>query len=312
MSGAIPSCSSWRSTSAPSRNEPTVHPSYAAACSGRTRSATRVITPNAPSEPSTSCRSEGPAAVPGASKRRQRPHGRHALQRHDLRVDPPVPGRGLACRARRGATADRRPLVALRHVPQREPVDAQRGVGLRQPDARLEDRDPRARVDRDQPVQLPEVQRHERAETAALAREPADDARPAAERHDRHALLRTRGQHAGDGRGRRPERRRHPARTRSPPPAGPADRDTTSRDSAARAPRGRRAPRPAPPAANAPQRGNADGGNDDVVERDRRGDHAAVDPDLLAQQLGGVLRQRRPGPRLAPAPEDLLAPHSAS
>ena len=75
MSGAIPSCSSRRNSSAPSRNEPTVHASYAAERSGRTRSATRVITPNAPSEPSTSCRSDGPAAVPGASSVANDPTG---------------------------------------------------------------------------------------------------------------------------------------------------------------------------------------------------------------------------------------------
>ena len=67
MSGAIPSCSSRRSSSAPSRNEPTVHASNAVSRSRRTRSATRVITPSAPSDPRTSWRSDGPAAVPGAS-----------------------------------------------------------------------------------------------------------------------------------------------------------------------------------------------------------------------------------------------------
>ena len=75
MSGAIPPCSSARSSSAPSMNEPTVQPSNASSCSGRTRSATRVITPKAPSEPSTSCRSDGPAAVPGASSVASEPAG---------------------------------------------------------------------------------------------------------------------------------------------------------------------------------------------------------------------------------------------
>ena len=82
-------------------------------------------------------------------QRRQRPRGRHARQRHDLLVDPPVPGGRLPGRARRRAPADRRPLVRLRHVPQLQPLRAQRRVGLGQPDPRLEHRDQRPRVDRD-------------------------------------------------------------------------------------------------------------------------------------------------------------------
>ncbi len=96
MSGAIPACSSRRSSSrALQERADESTPSNAVERSGRTRSATRVITPNAPSEPSTSCRSDGPAAVPGASSVASEPHRRGALQRRDLRVDAPVPGRRL-------------------------------------------------------------------------------------------------------------------------------------------------------------------------------------------------------------------------
>ena len=76
MSGAIPPCSS-----APQQlralqeraDGPAVERELVR--SGRTRSATRVITPNAPSEPSTSWRSDGPAAVPGASSVASEPAG---------------------------------------------------------------------------------------------------------------------------------------------------------------------------------------------------------------------------------------------
>ena len=75
-SGARPSCSSRRSASAPSANERANQPSWRLpAATGRTRSATRVITPSAPSEPTTSSRSDGPAAVPGAPSVASSPAG---------------------------------------------------------------------------------------------------------------------------------------------------------------------------------------------------------------------------------------------
>ena len=51
----------------PSANESNRQPSYTfTAGTGRTRTVTEVITPNAPSEPSTSSRRSGPAALAGA------------------------------------------------------------------------------------------------------------------------------------------------------------------------------------------------------------------------------------------------------
>jgi hypothetical protein len=71
---------------------------------------------------------------------------------------------------------------------------AQRGIGLGQPDSRLEHRDPRPRVDRQDAVEPAEVERHVRR----LATQPADDARTTAERHHRDALLRALAQHRRD------------------------------------------------------------------------------------------------------------------
>ena len=76
MSGASPSCSRRRSASQPSAKERANQPSWrCAAASGRTRRATRVITPIAPSEPTTSSRSAGPAALAGAPSVASSPDG---------------------------------------------------------------------------------------------------------------------------------------------------------------------------------------------------------------------------------------------
>ena len=75
MSGATPSCSSVRSSSAPAMNDSTDHASNDGSTRRRTCSATDVITPSAPSEPSTSSRSDGPAADAGASSVDSAPDG---------------------------------------------------------------------------------------------------------------------------------------------------------------------------------------------------------------------------------------------
>ena len=237
MSGAIPACSSVRSSSAPSRNEPTVQPSNASSC---TRPHAQR---HAGDHAERALRAEHQLTQRrarrrrGCVERRQRADGRDALERDDLLVDAPVPGRALAGRARGRAAADRRPLVALRDVAEREAVRAQRRVGLRQPDARLEDRDPRMLVDAQHAVQPPEVERDQRVEAPALPRQAADDARPAAERHDRDALLRAGVQ---DGRQRLDVARRDDRVGRGvevPGALRPAGRGRTCRGSAARAPR---------------------------------------------------------------------------
>ena len=150
-------------------------------------------------------------------------------------------------------------------------------------------------------------------ERAALRLEPADDARPAAERHDRHAGLRARLEHRQHlvvvgGRHDRVGRVLAVARAlgqqvevglaaaaqhaRLAVVAHVARRSSSSR--AAQRGVERRLAQP------------------HVLERDRPADDAAVDPELVAQEADRVLGQRRPGARLAPAPEDLLAPHRSA
>ena len=75
-SGASPACSSRRSASTPSAKERASQASYVRRSgSGCTRSATCVIAPSAPSEPITSSRSDGPAAVAGTGRVASSPAG---------------------------------------------------------------------------------------------------------------------------------------------------------------------------------------------------------------------------------------------
>ena len=156
-----------------------------------------MITPSVPSEPSTSSRSAGPPRSPGASSVASEPDGvTHSSATTCSSIRPcPVD----VCPAERVAAQP--PTVAhsyaLRHVPQRQPLRAQRRVGLGQPDARLEHRDPRPRIDRDHAVQPAEIRATPTA-NVPLAREPADDARPAPERHHGDALLAAQAQHRRD------------------------------------------------------------------------------------------------------------------
>ena len=76
MSGAARACASARSTSHPVSNPGTSHASKcSAAGSGTTRNVSSVITPSRPSEPSTSSRSEGPAALAGTGSVASSPSG---------------------------------------------------------------------------------------------------------------------------------------------------------------------------------------------------------------------------------------------
>ena len=94
------------------------------------------MTPSAPSEPTSELaqrRARPPS--PGRASVASSPSGVAQPHRRPGSVDPPVARRGLARRARRDAAADRRPLVALRDVAERQPVRGQRPVGLGQPHA---------------------------------------------------------------------------------------------------------------------------------------------------------------------------------
>ena len=119
---------------------------------GRTRTVTAVITPRAPSEPRNSWRRSGPAAERGARPRSIVPARRRHPQPDDHLVEAAVAGGVLAAGAGRGEPADRRVLERLGEVAEREPVLAQQPLGVRCPHPGLQRRDPRHRVDRDEPV----------------------------------------------------------------------------------------------------------------------------------------------------------------
>ena len=75
-SGASSSCASARSASRPSSKPRNAQPSSRrAAGTGNTRSPTLVIAPSTPSEPMTSSRSDGPAAVDGTASVASSPDG---------------------------------------------------------------------------------------------------------------------------------------------------------------------------------------------------------------------------------------------
>ena len=74
--GSSPACARTRIASAPAPNDGQRHPSYVVTSGARrTRSVTEVMTPNAPSEPRTSWRRSGPAALAGAEPRSSEPVG---------------------------------------------------------------------------------------------------------------------------------------------------------------------------------------------------------------------------------------------
>jgi hypothetical protein len=75
-------------------------------------------------------------------------------------------------------------------MPQGQPARGERQVGLRQANARLEDRGQGALVDGRQPVQPAQVERDQGVERAALGLEPAHHARAAAEGHHGHPGVR--------------------------------------------------------------------------------------------------------------------------
>ena len=244
---------------------------------------------------------ELPQLRPGGARRRvargQLAERRRDPHRDQVLVDPPAAGRGLARRAGRHAAADRRPLVALRHVAEREPVGGERAVGLRQPHAGREHAVSERSSTASSASIRAEVERDQRAERPAQRLHAADHARAAAERHDGHARLGARLQHREHlvvvRRARRPRR----ARPRRRPRAGRAGRRRTCRGSAARAPRDRRGTsldellqRRAQPRV---QRRLA---QPHVLERHRPVDDLAGDPELVAQEVDACSGSDGPAP----------------
>ena len=184
-----------------------------------------VITPSVPSEPTTTSRRSGPAALPGAHRQRQRwPRAPPAHAEHEL-VDAPVAGRGLAGRARGDQAAE----LAYSHDcgkwPSVRPRSSSAPLDRRAAHARARARPSSERSSRAlRPDEPPQVERDHRPEVTAQRLDPADHARPASERHDGHAgARRTRAAS-------RPPAAASPGTTRrrAPPAPSPARRRTRS------------------------------------------------------------------------------------
>ena len=252
-----------------------------------------------------------PGGARGRAERGQLARRRGAAQRDDVLVDPAVPGRGLPGGAGRDAAADRRPLEALGHVREPQPVGAERALGLRQPQAR--GRAPRSasarRPTRRRPSARGRARPRPRSPRAAPRGRRRRSCRRRTARPPRPAPRRSAARRR-PGRG-RPGARPRRARPRSRPRAARAGRGSSCRGSAGRASRASSSTCAAPTACSSPRRaasGSSGVAQPHVGERDRRLDGAAGQPELLAQEGVRVLGQRRPRAGLAPAPEDLL-PH---
>ena len=239
---------------------------------------------------------------------------RGAAQARDEVVEAPEAGRRLPRRARRRAAADRRPLVALRQVPEPQAVGAQRVVELGEPPPGLHARRARVRVDVEHRVQAAEVERHRRVPAPAHRRDAADDARAAPERDHRRALLRACVQHGLDllvG-GRRDDHvRRVLGRSR-------AQRQQVEVGLAGRAQHAGLRVVAHVLGADRPLQGRPERRADDrraqahVLQRDGPGHDGPRDAEPLAQEPGRVVGERGARARLAPAPELLLAAHGST
>ena len=132
---------------------------------------------------------------------------------HQL-VDPPVSRRGLAGGARGHPAAERRELERLREVAERHGLLAQAPLELRSEQSGVDPRGERHAVHLHRRRQPAQVERDRAREPFAHGLDPAHDARAAAERHHRHALLRAQAQHG----------RHHPGRVREHHRVGRAGR----------------------------------------------------------------------------------------
>ena len=120
---------------------------------------------------------------------------------HEL-VDPPVAGGRLSGGPRRHPAADGRELERLREVAERQTVRGQLRLRLGPEQPGLERGGQRRAVDVSDPVEAAQVQRDGGREAVSERLHPADDARAAAEGHERHLLLRAGGQHGAQRVGR--------------------------------------------------------------------------------------------------------------
>ncbi|GAA0255831.1 hypothetical protein GCM10009527_059790 [Actinomadura nitritigenes] len=100
--GSGPSWARRRSAAAPSANDANRQPSYArSGGTGRIRTVTEVMTPNAPSEPRTSWRRSGPAADFGARPSSRVPSGVATVRPVTMSSNRPYPAE--ACPLERAA-----------------------------------------------------------------------------------------------------------------------------------------------------------------------------------------------------------------
>ena len=252
-----------------------------------------------------------PRGARGQCPGRQLAGRRRHPRADEVRVDPPEAGRGLARGPSRDAAAHRRPLVALRDMAEGEPARRQRAVGLRQPQTRPERRGQRPLVDREHAVHSREVERDQRCEVTAQRLEAADHARAAAERHDRHARLRADREHR---RHLLVARRRHHRIGCVLARAGALGEQVEVRLAATaqhsslpvvahvRGAHDGLEPRPH----RAVQRRLA---QPHCLQRHRRRRRPLLRPPAPSGEVRWVLGQRRPRPRLPPAPEHLLSSH---
>ncbi len=163
--------------------------------SGRTDSVASVITPSTPSEPTSSSRSDGPAADGGHHLGLQHPRRRNAAQPEHELVDAAVAGRRLSGRARGHVAADRRVLERLREVPEREAAAGEERLRPRAEHARLEGGGERERVGVDEAVHQAQVERDQRREAVPQRLHSAHHAGAATEGHHRHPLGVAGGEH---------------------------------------------------------------------------------------------------------------------
>ena len=303
MSGASPSCSSARSSSAPSMND-----ADRPAVVGRL---------DPPPHAHRELRDHAQRPLGAEHELPQRRPRRRARARPSVASDPDgvTHSSATTCLSKRPCpvevcpaerVAAHPPTVAHSYDcgtwPELQPLRAQRRVRLGQPDARLEDRDPRPRIDR---------RRRGRAARGPATPAPRTARAPPRARRRRSSRRRTAPRprpprHTPAAppprRRRRPARRPRPAPTRNRPPAAPAGPGTTSRGSAAPAPAGRRAPRRTPRALAQPGR-QPRTGTAHVLQRHRRRDDLAATrraPPAAARRRArgatGPLRAR-PSPR---------------
>src|SRR5271166_3989051 len=106
----------------------------------------------------------------------QRARGRDDVQPTNHVVEPAVPGRVLSRRSSRGITAQAGEFEALRKMPERKPVLNKQLLGPWTSDAGTELGLAGYRVESEQLVEAPQIQRHHGAEFAADGIESTDHA----------------------------------------------------------------------------------------------------------------------------------------